>query len=172
MKTANLKVIFQTNDIDQLLENFQTTITPIYYTNAIQPEDCSDILMLATYHTTDIKETLAELAAYPDTFINRAMYLDETQSYEENETAKAWIATTLINQFNNRHKTIYYRNGRHLQPISSVSDYLESKDFKNGIIVTQTNSRLYCKLYGQTDEKDYLFEAKNLHKKETNHENS
>lgn len=92
---------------------------------------------------------------YPNTFINRAMYLDKAQSLEDNEAVRTTIAKTIINQFDNRHKTIYYQN----KPISSVSDYLKNKEFKDGIFVIQFEDKLHCTLYNQTDEETYVFKS-------------
>ena len=110
-------------------------------------------------NTTDIEKTISELANYPNAFIKRTFYNDDTQSQEENDEAKAWIATTIINQFENRHDNISYYNKYQSQPVSSVSSYLESQDFKNGIFATQYENKLLCDLYGQTGKKTYLFEG-------------
>lgn len=166
MKTTNLTVLFQTNNPDQLIEKLKATTTMISHTKAVNSKESSDYIMFALYHPTDIKETLTEITSYPNTFINRAMYLDKAQSLEDNETVRTTIATTIINQFDNRHKTIYYQD----EPISSASDYLKNKDSKNNIDVVQFNNTLHCTLYSQTDEETYVFEAKNLQEKETSHE--
>lgn len=163
METANLTVFFQTKDPYQLIENLESTTTMINHTDAIQLENCSDYIMLVTYHPTNIEKTLTEITSYPNTFINRAMYLNRTQSLENNEAVRTMIATAIINQFDNHHKTIYYQN----KPVLSVSDYLKNKKFKNNIFVTQYDNKLHCDLYSQTDEKTYIFEAKNLQEKET-----
>lgn len=76
------------------------------------------------------------------------MYLDKAQSLENNETVRTTIATTIINQFDNRHKTIYYQN----EPISSVSDYLKNKDSKNNIDVVQFDNMLHCTIYNQNNQ--------------------
>lgn len=164
-KTANLTVFFQTKDPYRLIENLESTTTMISHTNAIQLENCSDYIILTTYHPTDIKKTLTKITAYPNTFINRAMYFDKTQSLENNEAIRTTIATAIINQFDNHHKTIYYQN----KPVLSVSDYLKNKKFKNSIFVIQYDNKLYCDLYDQTNEKTYIFETKNLQEKETIH---
>ena len=155
MKTANLTVFFQTKDPDQLIENLESTTAIISHTKAVQSKESSDYIMLVSYHSTNIEETLTEITAYPNTIINRAMYLDKAQSLEDNEAVRRTIATTIINQFNNRHKTIHYQN----EPISSVSDYLKNKEFKDGIFVIQFEDKLHCTLYNQTNEKTYIFES-------------
>ena len=157
METTNLTVFFQTKDPDQLIENLESTTTMISHTDAIQLENCSDYIMLVTYHPTNIEKTLTEITSYPNTFINRTMYLDKAQSLEDNETIRTTIATTIINQFDNRHKTIYYQD----EPISSASDYLKNKDSKNNIDVVQFNNTLHCTLYRQTDEETYVFKSQN-----------
>ena len=113
--------------------------------------------MFALYHPTDIKETLTEIASYPNTFINRAMYLDKAQSLEDNEAIRITIAKTIINQFDKQHKTILCQN----EPIPSVSDYLKNKEFKDGIFVIQFEDKLHCTLYNQTNEETYIFESQN-----------
>lgn len=168
MKTANLTVFFQTKDPDQLIENLESTTAIISHTKAVQSKESSDYIMLVSYHSTNIEETLTEITAYPNTIINRAMYLDKTKSREDNEAIRRTIATTIINQFNNRHKTIHYQN----KPISSVSDYLKNKNSKNNIDVIQFNNTLHCTIYNQNDEETYVFEAKNLQEKELTHDNS
>ena len=95
------------------------------------------------------------------------MYLDKAQSPDDNEAVRTTIAKAIIDQFDRHHKTIYYQN----EPIPNVSDYLKNKEFKNGIFVIQFEDKLHCDLYSQTDEKTYIFEAKNLQEKETTHEN-
>jgi hypothetical protein len=165
METANLTVLFQTNDPDQLIENLESTTTMISHTNTVQSKESSDYIIFVLYHPTNIEKTLTEITSYPNTFINRAMYLDKAQSLEDNETVRTTIATTIINQFDNRHKTIYYQD----EPISNTSDYLKNKKFKNSIDVIQFDNKLHCTLYSQTDEKTYIFEAKNLQEKETTH---
>lgn len=156
-KTANLKVIFDTEHPDQLLDFLQNNQTPTIHAYADQVDHKA--FVTTTLHTTDIEKTMTELADYPDAFIKRAFYNDDTQSQEENDQAKAWIATTIINQFDNRHNNISYYGRYQSQPVSSVSSYLESKDFKNGIFATQYEDKLLCDLYGQTGEKTYLFEG-------------
>ena len=121
--------------------------------------------IFALYHPTDIEKTLTEITSYPNTFINRAMYLDKAQSPDDNEAVRTTIAKAIIDQFDRHHKTIYYQN----EPIPNVSDYLKNKEFKNGIFVIQFEDKLHCDLYSQTDEKTYIFEAKNLQEKETTH---
>lgn len=157
MKTANLTVLFQTNNPDQLIENLKSTTTIISHTNAVQSKESSDYIIFVLYHPTNIEKTLTEIISYPNTFINRAMYLDKAQSLENNETVRTTIATTIINQFDNRHKTIYYQN----EPIPSVSDYLKNKEFKDGIFVIQFEDKLHCTLYNQTNEETYIFESQN-----------
>lgn len=160
METANLKVIFDTEHPNQLLDFLQNNKTPAVHTYTDQV-DCK-AFVTAIFHTTDIEKTLNKLANYPNAFIKRAFYDDDTASQEKLETAKAWIATTIINQFDDRYNDIAYydRNTYDTQPISSVSSYLESQDFKNGIFATQYENKLICDLYGQTDEeKTYLFEG-------------
>jgi len=166
MKTANLTVLFQTNDPDQLIENLESTTTMISHTNTVQSKESSDYIIFVLYHPTNIEKTLTEITSYPNTFINRAMYLDKSQSLEDNETVRTTIAKAIIDQFDRHHKTIYYQN----EPISNVSDYLKNKEFKDGIFVIQFEDKLHCDLYSQTDEKTYIFEAKNLQEKETSHE--
>lgn len=159
MKTTNLKVIFDTEHPNQLLDFLQNNKTPAVHTYTDQV-DCK-AFVTAIFHTTNIEKTLNELADYPKTFIKRAFYINDTQSQEENDDAKAWIATTIINQFDDRYDNIAYydRNTYDAQSISSVSNYLESQDFKNGIFATQYEDKLICDLYGQTGEKTYLFEG-------------
>ena len=149
MKTTNLTVLFQTNNPDQLIEKLKATTTMISHTK--------DYIMFALYHPTDIKETLTEIASYPNTFINRAMYLDKAQSLEDNEAIRITIAKTIINQFDKQHKTILCQN----EPIPSVSDYLKNKEFKDGIFVIQFEDKLHCTLYNQTNEETYIFESQN-----------
>lgn len=96
------------------------------------------------------------------------MYLDKAQSPDDNEAIRTTIAATIINQFDNRHKTICYQN----KPISSVSNYLKNKNSKNNIDVIQFNNTLHCTIYNQNDEETYVFEAKNLQEKELTHDNS
>lgn len=156
-KTANLKVIFDTEYPDQLLDFLQNNQTPAIHAYADQVD--RKAFVTTTFHTTDIEKTMTELADYPGAFIKHAFYDDDTQSQEENDNAKSWIATTIINQFENRHDNISYCGRYQSQPVSSVSNYLESKDFKNGIFVTQYEDKLLCDLYGQTGEKTYLFEG-------------
>ena len=163
MKTANLTVLFQTSNPDQLIEKLKATTTMISHTNTVQSKESSNYIIFVLYHPTDIKKTLTEITSYPNTFINRAMYLDKAQSFEDNETVRTTIATTIINQFDNRHKTIYYQN----EPISSVSDYLKNKKFKNNIDVVQFGNTLHCTIYNQADEETYVFESQNLQEKET-----
>lgn len=155
METTNLTVFFQTKDPDQLIENLESTTAIISHTKAVQSKESSDYIMLISYHSTNIKETLTEITAYPNTIINRAMYLDKTKSREDNEAVRRTIATTIINQFNNRHKTIHYQN----EPISSVSDYLKNKEFKDSIFVIQFDNELHCTLYNQNEETIYVFES-------------
>ena len=155
MKTTNLTVLFQTNNPDQLIENLKSTTTVISHTNTVQSKESSDYIIFALYHPTDIEKTLTEITAYPNTIINRAMYLDKTKSREDNEAIRRTIATTIINQFNNRHKTIHYQN----EPISSVSDYLKNKEFKDSIFVIQFDNELHCTLYNQNEETIYVFES-------------
>lgn len=155
MKTANLTVLFQTNNPDQLIENLKSTTTIISHTNAVQSKESSDYIIFVLYHPTNIEKTLTEIISYPNTFINRAMYLDKAQSLENNETVRTTIATTIINQFDNRHKTIYYQN----EPISSVSDYLKNKDSKNNIDVVQFDNILHCTIYNQNNEETYVFKS-------------
>lgn len=155
MKTANLTVLFQTNNPDQLIEKLKATTTMISHTNTVQSKESSDYIMFVLYHPTDIEKTLTEITSYPNTFINRAMYLDKAQSNEDNETVRTTIATTIINQFDNRHKTIYYQN----EPISSISNYLKNKKFKDSIDVIQFDDTLHCTLYSQTDEETYVFKS-------------
>lgn len=169
-KIPNLKVIFHTNDPDQLLNFLQpkqllnflkTSSTQVIHAYAGQVDGAA--FVTTTFHTTNIEEAMTELADYPKAFIKRAFYADDTVSQEETETAKAWIATTIINQFNTRCDDIICYND--YQPISSVSSYLESKDFKNGIFATQYEDKLLCDIYGQTKEESYLFEG-NPHRKD------
>lgn len=164
-KIPNLKVIFHTNDPDQLLNFLQpkqllnflkTSSTQVIHAYADQVDGTA--FVTTTFHTTNIEEAMTKLADYPKAFIKRAFYVDDTVSQEELETAKAWIATTIINQFNARCDDIVCYNDD--QPISSVSSYLESKDFKNGIFATQYEDKLLCDIYGQTKEESYLFEGK------------
>lgn len=155
MKTANLTVLFQTNNPDQLIEKLKATTTMISHTKAVDSKESSDYIMFALYHPTDIKETLTEIASYPNTFINRAMYLNKAQSLEDNEAVRTTIATTIINQFDKQHKTILCQN----EPIPSVSDYLKNKDSKNNIDVVQFDNTLHCTLYSQTDEETYVFKS-------------
>lgn len=164
-KIPNLKVIFHTNDPDQLLNFLQpkqllnflkTSSTQVIHTYTDQVDGAT--FVTALFHTTNIEEAMTELTDYPKAFIKRAFYVDDTVSQEELETAKAWIATTIINQFNARCDDIVCYNDD--QPISSVSTYLESKDFKNGMFITQYADKLLCWLYGQTKEEHYLFEGK------------
>ena len=165
-KTPNLKVIFHTNDPDQLLNFLQpkqllnflkTSSTQVIHAYADQVDSAA--FVTALFHTTNIEKTMTELADYPKAFIKRAFYNDDVQSQEENDEAKSWIATTIINQFENRCNNINYYDRYQSQPISSVSSYLESQDFKNGIFATQYEDKLLCDLYGQTGEKTYLFEG-------------
>ena len=121
--------------------------------------------MFVLYHPTDIEKTLTEITSYPNTFINRAMYLDKAQSNEDNETVRTTIAKTIINQFDNRHKTIYYQN----EPISSISNYLKNKKFKDSIDVIQFDDTLHCTLYNQNNEETYVFKSQNLQEKEITH---
>lgn len=165
MKTANLTVLFQTNDPDQLIENLESTTTMISHTNTVQSKESSDYIIFVLYHPTNIEKTLTEITSYPNTFINRAMYLDKAQSLEDNEAVRTTIAKAIIDQFDKHHKTIYYQN----EPIPNISDYLKNKKFKNGIFVIQFEDKLHCDLYSQTDEKTYIFEAKNLQEKKTTH---
>lgn len=157
MKTANLTVLFETDNPDQFIKNLKSTTTIISHTNAVQSKESSNYIMFVLYHPTDIEKTLTEITSYPNTFINRAMYLDKTQSLEDNETVKTTIATTIINQFDNRHKTIYYQN----EPISSVSDYLKNKKFKDSIDVIQFDDTLHCTLYNQNNKETYVFKSQN-----------
>lgn len=168
MKTTNLTVLFQTNNPDQLIENLKSTTTVISHTNTVQSKESSDYIIFALYHPTDIEKTLTEITTYPNTFINRAMYLDKAQSPDDNEAIRTTITATIINQFDNRHKTICYQN----KPISSVSNYLKNKNSKNNIDVIQFNNTLHCTIYNQNDEETYVFEAKNLQEKELTHDNS
>lgn len=168
MKTTNLTILFQTNNPDQLIENLKSTTTVISHTNTVQSKESSDYIIFALYHPTDIEKTLTEITTYPNTFINRAMYLDKAQSPDDNEAIRTTIAATIINQFDNRHKTICYQN----KPISSVSNYLKNKNSKNNIDVIQFNNTLHCTIYNQNDEETYVFEAKNLQEKELTHDNS
>ena len=156
-KTANLKVIFDTEHPNQLLDFLQNNQTPAIHAYADQVN--RKAFVTAIFHTTDIEKTMTELADYPGAFIKHAFYDDDTQSQEENDNAKSWIATTIINQFENRYNNINYYDRYQSQPISSVSSYLESKDFKNGIFATQYEDKLLCDLYCQTGEKTYLFEG-------------
>lgn len=165
MKTANLTVLFQTNNPDQLIENLKSTTTMISHTNTVQSKESSDYIMFVLYHPTDIEKTLTEITSYPNTFINRAMYLDKAQSNEDNETVRTTIAKTIINQFDNRHKTIYYQN----EPISSISNYLKNKKFKDSIDVIQFDDTLHCTLYNQNNEETYVFKNQNLQEKEITH---
>jgi hypothetical protein len=157
MKTANLTVLFETNNPGQLIENLKSTTTVISHTNTVQSKESSNYIIFVLYHPTDIKKTLTEITSYPNTFINRAMYLDKAQSFEDNETVRTTIATTIINQFDNRHKTIYYQN----EPISSVSDYLKNKDSKNNIDVVQFDNMLHCTIYNQNNKETYVFKSQN-----------
>lgn len=154
MTTANLKVIFHTNSPDHILDLLKGNALHAY-TDQVNHK----AFVTAIFHTTDIEKTMTELADYSKAFIKRAFYNDDTQSQEENDQAKAWIATTIINQFDNHHNNISYYGRYQSQPVSSVSSYLESKDFKNGIFATQYEDKLLCDLYGQTGEKTYLFEG-------------
>jgi hypothetical protein len=156
-ETANLKVIFDTEHPDQLLNFLQNNQTPVIHAYTDQVDRKAFVTTI--FHTTNIEKTMTELANYPDAFIKRAFYNDDTASQEDTETANSWIATTIINQFDNRHDNISYYSRYQSQPISSVSSYLESQDFKNGIFATQYEDKLLCDLYGQTDEKTYLFEG-------------
>jgi len=156
-KTANLKVIFDTEHPDQLLDFLQNNQPPAIHAYADQVD--RKVFVTAIFHATDIEKTITELANYPGAFIKRAFYDDNTQSQENTETAKSWIATTIINQFENRCNNINYYGRYQSQPVSSISNYLESKDFKNGIFATQYEDKLLCDLYGQTGEKTYLFEG-------------
>lgn len=156
-KIANLKVIFDTEHPDQLLDFLQNNQTPAIHAYADQVD--RKAFVTAIFHSTDIEKTMTELANYPKAFIKRAFYNDDVQSQEENDEAKSWIATTIINQFENRCDNINYYDRYQSQPISNVSNYLESKDFKNGIFATQYEDKLLCDLYGQTGEKTYLFEG-------------
>lgn len=165
MKTANLTILFQTNNPDQLIENLKSTTTMISHTNTVQSKESSDYIMFVLYHPTDIEKTLTEITSYPNTFINRAMYLDKAQSNEDNETVRTTIAKTIINQFDNRHKTIYYQN----EPISSISNYLKNKKFKDSIDVIQFDDTLHCTLYNQNNEETYVFKSQNLQEKEITH---
>lgn len=162
-KIANLKVIFETEHPDQLLDVLQNNPTPVIHTYADQVD--RKAFVTATFYTTDIEKTMTELTDYPDAFIKRAFYNDDTQSQEKNDNAKSWIATTIINQFDNHHDNISYYSRYQSQPVSSISNYLESKDFKNGIFATQYEDKLLCDLYGQTKEESYLFEG-NPHRKD------
>lgn len=155
MKTTNLTVLFQTNNPDQLIENLKSTTTVISHTNTVQSKESSDYIIFALYHPTDIEKTLTEITTYPNTFINRAMYLDKAQSPDDNEAIRTTIAATIINQFDNRHKTICYQN----KPISSVSNYLKNKNSKNNIDVIQFNNTLHCTIYNQNDEETYVFKS-------------
>lgn len=159
MKTANLKVLFDTEHPDQLLDFLQNNQPPTIHAYADQVD--RKAFVTAIFHATDIEKTMTELANYPHAFIKRAFYDDDTQSQEENDNAKAWIATTIINQFDDRHDNIAYYNCDTCdqQSISGVSNYLESQDFKNGIFATQYEDKLLCDLYGQTKEECYLFEG-------------
>lgn len=158
-QTANLKVIFDTEHPDQLLDFLQNNQTPTIHAYADQVD--RKAFVTAIFRTTNIEKTMTELANYPNAFIKRAFYDDNTASQEELETAKSWIATTIINQFDDRYDNIanYNCNTYDQQSISSVSNYLESQDFKNGIFATQYEDKLICDLYGQTGEKTYLFEG-------------
>lgn len=167
-KIANLKVIFHTNDPDQLLNFLQpkqllnflkTSSTQVIHAYTDQVDGAT--FVTALFHTTDIEKAMMELADYPKAFIKRAFYVDDTASQEDIETAKAWIATTIINQFDNRYDNITYYNDDTYdqQSISGVSNYLESQDFKNGIFATQYEDKLLCWLYGQTKKESYLFEG-------------
>lgn len=155
MKTANLTVLFQTSNPDQLIENLKSTTTMISHTNTVQSKESSDYIIFILYHPTNIEETLTEITSYPNTFINRAMYLDKAQSPETNEAIRTTIATAIINQFDNRHKTIHYQN----EPISNISNYLKNKNSKNNIDVVQFDDTLHCTLYNQADEETYIFES-------------
>ena len=170
MKTANLKVIFHTNDPNQLLNFLQpkqllnflkTSSTQVIHAYADQVDGTT--FVTALFHTTDIEKAMMELADYPKAFIKRAFYVDDTASQEDIESAKACIATTIIDQFDTRCNDIVCHND--YQPASNVSNYLESKDFKNGMFVTQYENKLLCWLYGQTKKKSYLFEG-NPHRKD------
>lgn len=165
MKTTNLTVLFQTNNPDQLIEKLKATTTMISHTNTVQSKESSDYIMFVLYHPTDIEKTLTEITSYPNTFINRAMYLDKAQSNEDNETVRTTIAKAIINQFDNRHKTIYYQN----EPISSISNYLKNKKFKDSIDVIQFDDTLHCTLYNQNNEETYVFKSQNLQEKEITH---
>lgn len=163
-KIANLKVIFHTNDPDQLLNFLQpkqllnflkTSSTQVIHAYTDQVDGAT--FVTALFHTTDIEKAMMELADYPKAFIKRAFYVDDTASQEDIETAKAWIATTIIDQFDTRCNDIVCHND--YQPVSNVSNYLESKDFKNGMFVTQYEDKLLCWLYGQTKKESYLFEG-------------
>ena len=157
-KTANLKVIFDTEHPDRLLDFLQNNQTPAIHAYVDQVD--RKAFVTAIFHTTDIEKTMTELANYPKAFIKRAFYNNDTASQEDTETAKSWIATIIINQFENRCNNINYYGRYQSQPVSSVSNYLESKDFKNGIFATQYEDKLICDLYEQTgDEKTYLFEG-------------
>lgn len=158
MKTTNLTVLFQTNNPDQLIENLKSTTTVISHTNTVQSKESSDYIIFALYHPTDIEKTLTEITTYPNTFINRAMYLDKAQSPDDNEAIRTTIAKAIINQFDNRHKTIYYQN----EPISSISNYLKNKKFKDSIDVIQFDDTLHCTLYNQNNEETYVFKSQNL----------
>lgn len=157
MKTTNLTVLFQTNNPEQLIENLKSTTTVISHTNTVQSKESSNYIIFVLYHPTDIEKTLTEITTYPNTFINRAMYLNKAQSLEDNEAIRTTIAATIINQFDNRHKTICYQN----KPISSVSNYLKNKNSKNNIDVIQFNNTLHCTLYSQTDKETYVFKSQN-----------
>lgn len=170
-KIPNLKVIFHTNDPDQLLNFLQpkqllnflkTSSTQVIHAYADQVDGAT--FVTALFHTTNIEETITELADYPKAFIKRAFYVDDTVSQEELEPAKAWIATTIINQFDARCNDIVCYND--CQPVSNVSKYIESKDYKNGVSVSQYENKLLCWLYGQTKEESYLFEG-NPHRKDS-----
>jgi hypothetical protein len=165
MKTTNLTVLFQTNNPDQLIENLKSTTTVISHTNTVQSKESSDYIIFALYHPTDIEKTLTEITTYPNTFINRAMYLDKAQSPDDNEAIRTTIAKAIINQFDNRHKTIYYQN----EPISSISNYLKNKKFKDSIDVIQFDDTLHCTLYNQNNEETYVFKSQNLQEKEITH---
>ena len=157
MKTANLTVLFQTKDPDQLIESLESTTAMISHTKAVQSKESSDYIMFVSYHPTDIEETLTEITTYPNTFINRAMYLDKTQSLEDNEAIRTTIAKAIINQFDSQHKTLHCQN----EPVSSVSDYLKNKKFKDGIFAIQFDNKLHCTLYNQNEETIYVFENQN-----------
>lgn len=66
MKTANLTVLFQTSNPDQLIENLKSTTTVISHTNTVQSKESSDYIIFALYHPTDIEKTLNEITSYPN----------------------------------------------------------------------------------------------------------